>query len=218
MLPLEQAMRDAWAVIADRFQAYELVVPGTTAFDCLQGDCTEHCCNRYTVNLSERDVDRVARFSGRSPRDFLECEEGEPIFLPIAQPYVLTRAGGTCVFLQDDMGCGVYEGRPNACRLYPHFVLLVDPGTGRPTYGEVSAITASMAAWLSDSRHPLVPVLTRHRACPGFEGGRILAEGEWLAILRETARIQYSPESSDDWPMADGSAPVTVAAEARSLP
>lgn len=209
-------MRDAWAGIAERFQAYELVVPGATAFDCLQGNCTEHCCNRYTVNLSERDVDRVVRFSGRSPRDFLECEDGEPISLPIAQPYVLTRAGGTCTFLQSDLGCGVYEGRPNACRLYPHFVLFVDPDSGRPTYGDIPAISDSMGDWLAGRASGLVPVLMRHCACPGFEGDRTLPEDEWLTILRETARIQYSPDSSGDWPMAADAEPVTVEAEARS--
>ncbi len=212
---LEEAMRAAWSVVADRFQAYDLVVPGATAFHCLMGDCTEHCCNRYTVNLSDHDVDRVVRASGRSPREFLECEDGEPISLPIAQPYILTRAGGTCVFLQSDLACGVYEGRPNACRLYPHFVLFVDPVSGRPTYGDVHAIAASFRDWLSGHPGPLVPVLMRHRACPGFEGARRLPENEWFTILRETARIQYAPESSSQWPMAPEPTPVTLDAEDR---
>jgi Fe-S-cluster containining protein len=208
-------MRAAWARIDDRFQAYDLVVPGTVAFECLMASCTEHCCNRYTVNLSERDVDRVMRVSGRPTREFLECEEGEPIALPIAQPYVLTRAGGTCVFLQGDMACEIYEGRPNACRLYPHFVLFVDPESGRPTYGDVDAIERSFSAWLTGDSSPLVPVLMRHRACPGFEGRRLLGDDQWLDILRETARIQYAPDSSGEWPMAARPAPVTLGPEAR---
>ncbi len=212
---LSEAMRAAWSVIADRFQAYDLVVPGTVAFECLMGDCTEHCCNRYTVNLSERDVDRVMRVSGRPTREFLECEDGEPIALPIAQPYVLARAEGTCVFLQTDMACEIYEGRPNACRLYPHFVLFVDPASGRPTYGDVQAITRSFRGWLNSEPAPLVPVLMRHRACPGFQGSRLLPDDEWLAILRETARIQYAPESSGEWPMAAYAAPGTLGGEVR---
>ena len=203
-------MTKAWGQMAERFAAYALVVPGMTAFDCLVGDCTEHCCNRYTVNLSSGDVDRVARYSGLAPRDFLECEDGEPLALPLAQPYVLARAEGTCVFLATDMSCRNYEGRPNACRMYPHFVLFVDPDTGRPTYGDTEAIRKSFAAWLDGREGNLVPVLMRHRACPGFEGARRLEEQEWREILRGTARIQYAPDASDDWPMARTPGGVTL--------
>lgn len=191
-------MESAWRKMSDRLDAYELVIPGTTAFGCLMSACTQHCCNRYTVNLSERDVDRVARFSGLAPRDFLDCEDGEPLALPLAQPYVLSRNQGTCVFLGPDMSCQQYEGRPNACRLYPHFVLFVDPETAKPTYGDTAAITRSFEHCLTGQPFALVPVLMRHRACPGFDGDRRLAEPEWLSLLQETARIQYAPDASDD--------------------
>jgi Fe-S-cluster containining protein len=214
MHPLAAAMSDAWQIIAPRFAAYELVVPGAPSFRCLTRDCTEHCCNRYTVNLSERDLARLTRLSGVSPPDFLECEDGKPIILPLAQPYVLARAEGTCVFLQSDLTCGQYEGRPNACRLYPHFVLFVDPASGRPVYGDVSAIEESFARWLRGERGALVPVLTRHLACPGFRGPP-LPEDEWREILLSTARIQYAPDSSYDWPMPGATAGVTIASEAR---
>lgn len=212
MQPLVVAMTDAWEKMSERFAAYSLVIPGTTAFRCLASECTEHCCNRYTVNLSAHDVDRVVRVSGLAPRAFLECEDGEPLALPLAQPYILARAGGTCVFLAGDMSCGHYEGRPNACRMYPHFVLFVDRETGKPTYGDTTAIARSFADWLAGGEASLVPVLMRHRACPGFEGARKLGTDEWLEILRGTARIQYAPEAPDDWPMATAPAGVTVAA------
>lgn len=217
MHPLAAAMHSAWQVVAERFQAYELVVPGTPAFECLVSACTEHCCNRYTVNLSERDVDRVVRLTGRAPRDFLECEDGDPIVLPIAQPYVLSRAESTCVFLRPDFSCGEYEARPNACRLYPHFVIFVHPESGRPTYGDTGAIARAFRECLAGEIGALVPVLMRHRACPGFGGARLIEEGEWLALLRETARIQYAPEDSADWPMSNPRPPVTLTEGARSL-
>ncbi len=203
-------MASAWQIMAQRFPAYELVVPGTTAFECLVAACTEHCCNRYTVNLSERDVDRVASYSGLSPRDFLECEDGEPLALPLAQPYVLARSHNTCLFLGEDMACQQYLGRPNACRLYPHFVLFVDGDTGDPTYGDMPAIEHGFRRSLRGQSSHLVPILMRHRACPGFAGDRLLPEVEWLTILRETARIQYAPDASGDWPMPGADEPVTV--------
>lgn len=211
-------MASAWNLMSERFAAYELVIPGTTAFTCLMAACSQHCCNRYTVNLSERDVDRVVRHSRLAPREFLECEEGEPLSLPLAQPYVLSRAQGTCVFLGPDMGCQQYEGRPNACRLYPHFVLFVDPATAKPTYGDMVAIQESLCDFLSGNASLLVPVLMRHRACPGFEGDRLVTEFEWFAILRETARIQYAPDASGNWPMAAASTSVTVEAGGRLPP
>lgn len=214
MHPLAAAMSDAWQIIAPRFAAYELVIPGAPSFRCLMSDCAEHCCNRYTVNLSERDLERLTRLSGLSPRDFLECEDGQPIALPLAQPWVLARAEATCVFLKSDLACGQYEGRPNACRLYPHFVLFVDPSSGRPVYGDVSAIEESFARWLGGEPGTLVPVLTRHLACPGF-GGPPLPEDEWRQILLSTARIQYAPDCSYDWPMSAAAARVTIATEAR---
>ena len=210
MHPLATAMEAVWAEMAGRFGAYGLVIPGSTAFQCLMAACQKHCCNRYTVNLSDADVARVVRYSGLLPRDFLECEEGEPIALPLAQPFVLGRAHGTCVFLGEDMGCRQYTGRPNACRLYPHFALFVDRETGKPTYGDTPAIARSLDAWLSGRSDGLVPVLMRHLDCPGFGGDRPLAESEWLSILTQTARIQYAPEASDDWPMAAPTPTVTV--------
>ncbi len=203
-------MSSAWQMMAQRFPAYDLVVPGTPTFKCLVAACTEHCCNRYTVNLSDRDVDRVARYSGLSPRDFLECEDGGPLALPLAQPYVLARAHNTCVFLGEDMACQQYEGRPNACRLYPHFVLFVDADTGNPTYGDIAAIGDSFRDSLAGRPSHLVPVLMRHIACPGFEGDRLLPEDEWFNILRETARIQYAPDVPGDWPMSIGVDSVTA--------
>ena len=210
MHPLATAMESAWTEMAGRFGAYELVVPGSTAFQCLMAACPKHCCNRYTVNLSDHDVARVVRYSGLSPRNFLECEDGEPIALPLAQPFVLGRAEGTCVFLGPDMACQQYSGRPNACRLYPHFALFVDGDTGSPTYGDTPSIARSLGAWLSGRKDVLVPILMRHLDCPGFVGEARLRESEWLLILRETARIQYAPESSDDWPMGAPAPTVTV--------
>jgi Fe-S-cluster containining protein len=85
-----------------------------------QIDCTAcaNCCKVATVRVSERDVERLARYLRIKPAKFLEeytvesAEEGT----------VLRRdemAG--CEFL-DGTTCTVYDARPETCQRFPHLV------------------------------------------------------------------------------------------------
>ncbi len=82
-------------------------------------DCTAcgNCCRVATTQITERDVDRLARYLGVRPSDFLhDCtveteEEGR----------ILKRNENGCVFLKGNL-CSVYEARPQACELFPHLV------------------------------------------------------------------------------------------------
>jgi uncharacterized protein len=85
-----------------------------------QIDCTQcaNCCKVATVQLSERDVDRLARHLRISASRFLSDytvksdEEGR----------VLKRTDESgCVFL-DGKDCTVYEARPDICQRFPHLV------------------------------------------------------------------------------------------------
>jgi Fe-S-cluster containining protein len=184
-------MRSTWALVADRFQAYELLLPGSTSFVCKAQECEAHCCKIYSVSLGEREVARMRAASGLRPLQFLECENGEPIFLPLAQPYLLARENGTCGLLGNDLRCGQYEGRPDACRLYPHFVIVIRTSVIKPIYSDVLTIqTAAEAAAAGAPAAEYVPLLLRHMECPGFTGPP-LAEDEWRALLLETVRLQY---------------------------
>lgn len=183
-------MRKAWEELAARLPAYELVLPGAPSFECLIERCPRHCCRIYNVSLGEWEVGRLARESGLSPSRFLESEDGVPLALPLAQPYTLRREAGQCALLAPDMRCGQYHGRPNACRLYPHFVLFVDGETGRPVHGDLAGMDDAARAFLGGAEPTLTPVLLRHLDCPGF-GGPPLGEAGWLALLRETCQLQY---------------------------
>ena len=85
-----------------------------------QIDCTAcaNCCRVATVQLSERDVERLARYLRLSPAKFLEqyaAESGE-------EGVILRRTEGHgCVFL-DDNTCTAYEARPDICQRFPHLV------------------------------------------------------------------------------------------------
>ncbi|MBS1856902.1 MAG: YkgJ family cysteine cluster protein, partial [Acidobacteria bacterium] len=85
-----------------------------------QIDCTvcANCCRVATVKVSERDVERLAKFLRLKPArvvdDFVvESEE---------EGFVLRRDEKSgCVFL-NGTECTVYEARPDICQRFPHLV------------------------------------------------------------------------------------------------
>ena len=89
------------------------------------------------------------------------------------------------------LGCGEYEGRPNAGRLYPHFVLVFDVESGRPVHSDVDTIGAAVRASLSDGASRCVALLLRHIECPGFTGPP-MTDDAWRALFEETYRLQYA--------------------------
>ena len=82
-------------------------------------DCTTcaNCCRVATTQINQRDIERLARFLGVKPqqflRDYTEQSEDEGI--------ILRRTRDGCIFL-DGMLCSVYEGRPETCQHFPHLV------------------------------------------------------------------------------------------------
>jgi len=85
-----------------------------------QIDCTQcaECCRVATVKLSDRDIERLARYFRLAPADFLaqytmESEEEGAILRRT------TESG--CVFL-DGNECTVYDARPDICQRFPHLV------------------------------------------------------------------------------------------------
>lgn len=173
----------AWGVIRARYPSYDLVLPGANSFNCRAETCNAWCCRALSVPLGDVDVERMERVTRLAPADFLECENGEPIALPLRDPYLMARAGGACVLLGKDLACSRYHGRPAACRLYPFQVLVVDEREGRPVRPGTGAI----------------PLLLRHRECPGFTGPP-LQEEAWATLLRETALLQYPDTAAANWP------------------
>ena len=85
-----------------------------------QIDCTvcANCCRVATVEVTARDVERMARYLRIPPAQFvaqytMQDEAGDRILRWTEQ------AG--CVFL-DGNDCTVYEARPDSCRYFPHMV------------------------------------------------------------------------------------------------
>jgi Fe-S-cluster containining protein len=178
-----EAMRHAWSAIRERYQAYALLVPGDPSFICQPQVCDAHCCRKFSVSVGDADRVRLERETGWSPVTFLECEAGEPIALPMVKPYLLRRARNRCAMLAANLTCGVYAGRPDACRQYPYQVLF--PGRLRGLdRDEASRIVASGSSDLA--------LLVRHVECPGFTGPPI-EEQEWYALRQSTFELQGGP-------------------------
>lgn len=185
------AMEDAWSHASPRFEAYRLVLPGSPSFVCQPRLCTAYCCHAYSVGMSDADVSRMARVEGLELIEFLELDEdGSPVTLPMAQPYLLSRSEGHCKLLDADLGCSKYHGRPNACRLYPHFVVFWDAQaqTARTTPSKRAAAAFEAAA--KGNVFGLTPLLLGHSECPGFTGDPISNDG-WAALFRTTYQLQY---------------------------
>lgn len=180
----------AWDCIRERFGAYSLVLPGTPSFICQPNLCTAHCCHAFSVNMGEAEASRMARETGMALVQFLELEEGDPITLPLAQPFLLAREGGHCRFLGPELGCTIYAGRPNACRLYPHFVIFLDTATGKVTTPPLEDGRRAVDALLAGQSSSPVPLLLGHVECPGFIGDP-LPEASWRTLLEATYQLQY---------------------------
>jgi len=185
------SLQSAWERVAARYAAYELVLPGSATFVCQAELCDAYCCRAYTVNLGEDEVARMARESGLAPSRFLEYYDDLPLALPMAQPFLLKREENRCALLGDDLRCGQYHGRPDACRLYPHFLVFIKQSTWKPVYADTEGFTRSAAAFAVGIEDPLVPLLLRHVECPGFTGPPISVES-WWELFEATRVAQYT--------------------------
>lgn len=83
-------------------------------------DCTAcaNCCKTSTTEISDRDIERLARYLRISREQFLADytmldDEG-------ALSLKFTPETG-CIFLSGNL-CSVYEARPDICQRYPHLV------------------------------------------------------------------------------------------------
>ncbi|MCZ7578978.1 MAG: YkgJ family cysteine cluster protein [Dehalococcoidia bacterium] len=124
------------------------------------------------------------------PRPVPRTRRRGPHQSPLAQPFLLAREGGHCRFLGPELGCTVYTGRPNACRLYPHFVVFVDDATGKVTTPSPGDARRALNALLAGQPLSPVPLLLGHAECPGFTGNP-LAGASWRTLLEVTYQLQY---------------------------
>ena len=84
-----------------------------------QIDCTAcaNCCRVTEVGITEKDVEKLARFIGTSEREFVD----QFTALDNSGAMILKKNEAGCVFLEGNL-CSVYEARPHNCANFPHVV------------------------------------------------------------------------------------------------
>jgi len=92
-------------------------------FTCHPGvPCFNACCADVNIILTPLDVLRLARRRGLHTREFLDLYTLNPITKELQLPIVMLKMNDEpekrCPFLESH-GCGVYDQRPWACRMYP---------------------------------------------------------------------------------------------------
>lgn len=99
-----------------------LSVDDRIRFRCYKGiSCFNACCKQADVTLAPYDILRLKRRLGMTSSDFMrDCTvpfqmDGDG--LPGIK--LKTHSNGTCLQMDGDAGCGVYEDRPTLCRYYP---------------------------------------------------------------------------------------------------
>src|SRR5215469_13771888 len=80
-----------------------------------QIDCTAcaNCCKLGTTEVSERDVERLARYLRISPERVL-ADYTEESTDPDEERNLRRKADQSCVFLDGNL-CSVYDARPDIC-------------------------------------------------------------------------------------------------------
>ncbi len=103
-----------------------------------------HCCREMVVPVTDADVRRLARATGRDPDSFVrlygtvhcDFDPEEPSIADLAAGrrfLGLRKVDGRCVFLDPENRCTVYPHRPRTCRTFPFDVTLDASGRLRRT-------------------------------------------------------------------------------------
>jgi uncharacterized protein len=82
-------------------------------------DCTQcaNCCRVSEVGITDRDIDKLAKFIGVTREEFLRDSTQRDE----ANDLILKKTDAGCIFLKDNL-CTVYEARPQNCANFPHLV------------------------------------------------------------------------------------------------
>jgi Fe-S-cluster containining protein len=84
-----------------------------------QIDCTQcaNCCRLATTQVQDRDIERLARYLGLTPK---KCKQRYTVE-SAEEGRILRRTESGCIFLEGNL-CSIYEARPRTCQLFPHLV------------------------------------------------------------------------------------------------
>jgi uncharacterized protein len=110
-------------IYRDQDEAERLSSDSRFHFNChAQLACFNQCCQNPTIILKPYDIMRLRRRLGITSTEFLDrysiLVPEDTSQLPLVMLNIEREEGTGCPFL-GAAGCGVYEDRPMACRLFP---------------------------------------------------------------------------------------------------
>jgi Fe-S-cluster containining protein len=94
--------------------------PTRKSYNCSK--CTAYCCSYDHIELSAKDLERLARHFGLSVRAATErftkrVEDGDRV-LRHQKDHIFK---SVCIFLDKEKRCcTIYDARPKVCRAYPY--------------------------------------------------------------------------------------------------
>jgi uncharacterized protein len=126
LLARSQLERDFWYMVSlykDLGETASLSPDDRFSFTCRPGlACFNQCCQNPTIILKPYDIMRLRRRLHITSTEFLERYttqvREDRSYLPLVLLDVDQEEKTGCPFLEPS-GCGVYEDRPGACRLFP---------------------------------------------------------------------------------------------------
>lgn len=80
-------------------------------WECNYQDCGARCCTRKNP-LTLFDIKKISELLDKDWQDFADFDEDKVRY------YLKTDEKG-CIFLNDDLGCDIYDIKPLVCRLLP---------------------------------------------------------------------------------------------------
>ncbi len=104
------------------------------SFACHPGvPCFNQCCADINIFLTPYDIIRLKNTLGMTSQEFLSKHTVSPFDKNLKYPVILLKMNEdekkTCPFVGKE-GCGVYENRPWACRMYPLGMASPKEGSG----------------------------------------------------------------------------------------
>ena len=124
--------------------------------------CFNECCGDVNIFLTPYDIIRLKQNLGISSTELLKKYTISPFDQNLKYPVILLQMdpkSNKCPFVTEK-GCGVYEDRPWACRMYP--LGLATPGDD------------------SDELDEEFYFLLKESVCKGFEENREISISQWL--------------------------------------
>ena len=91
-------------------------------FSCHKGiSCWNACCKQADITLTPYDIVRLKQATGKDSSTVLKDHTVPFTMDADGVPGIKLRTTdeGTCLFMDEETGCTIYENRPTACRYYP---------------------------------------------------------------------------------------------------